>query len=668
MNRVRCASALLASALAAWCLAAAPQTASKARPDAAPPTAPQAAPAVPQSRLDAALALVPADALGAVVIPNPKAASDDIAQCIDRMGRPESPLLGRPIDSIKAALGIGGGLDDSAPIVVWWQWPSPDADRAALPMSVASVGTTDATQFLEANLSAAPDVAADAWRRGAEIVYARSVGTRVLLSSSAELVRRWAPDSDFAATLRSHVGERGMQLVGDAECSAWAGPAALEAMRAQAVASAKRAIEESAGDVDEAQRALDERRPELDALPRFTQDVRDALVTFDVDPLGLSIRSLSVFEPGSALGKLTRGGGAVRTDAAEGADGASSHGDPGFNRLPGNARDLLLALAVDWRGEGEPGGGAGNAKSAPGGSDAPGDGDASRTARSERSAVMRQLAALAEVEGFVPKWATENAGAIERVQLGLYRSKLGLASGILNDSALFIETKDPVRVRALLRAWIESMSGREPFTGAVLKATWEETRTLKSGETVSAFEVVEESRPAGEGAGNAFMLQMAKHFIFGPRGFRGFVRTTPDGVVMTMSQRTDVLARATEAAEGTSTLAENGAVRALRRWLVADPDVEVLVGIGPILRMEQVARLLGLSADGAGVPDRIEPVAFAAAARGGGFETATMIPTGVLALVVDRVVTSRLGGGGAAARAPENEAAPHASPDPDAKE
>jgi len=89
-------------------------------------------------------------------------------------------------------------------------------------------------------------------------------------------------------------------------------------------------------------------------------------------------------------------------------------------------------------------------------------------------------------------------------------------------------------------------------------------------------------------------------------------------------------------------------VRALRRWLVPDPDVEVLVGIGPILRMEQVARLLGVSTDGAAMPDRIEPVAFAAAARGGAFETATMIPTGVLALIVDRVVANRLGSGGAA--------------------
>ena len=54
--------------------------------------------------LEDALRLVPADAAGALVIPSVKGASDDLQLAIDRMGKAEAALGGRPIDLLKRNL------------------------------------------------------------------------------------------------------------------------------------------------------------------------------------------------------------------------------------------------------------------------------------------------------------------------------------------------------------------------------------------------------------------------------------------------------------------------------------------------------------------------------------------------------------------------------------
>ena len=62
--------------------------------------------------LEDALRLIPSDAASAIVVPSPKSASDDLQQAMDRMGKAEAALGGRPIDLLKAQAGIGPGFDD----------------------------------------------------------------------------------------------------------------------------------------------------------------------------------------------------------------------------------------------------------------------------------------------------------------------------------------------------------------------------------------------------------------------------------------------------------------------------------------------------------------------------------------------------------------------------
>jgi len=534
-------------------------------------------------KVDAALDLVPPDALSFMLVADPKGASDDIAQCLARMDRPEVTMMGRPIDMLKAQAGIGAGFDDRGPVVAWWQASPAGVD--APPVPVVIVATTDPAQFLEANFTPAKDVGDDAWRRDGIVIHARVADRLVVMSPDAAPVRDWKASPGFAARLRSRLGDRAIPLIHGAEFVAWAGPEALASMREQS----RMAMEAQAGD-----RADDLRR-----MTQVAEGMTDAMVAVDVDPLGLSIRTLSVFDPASRMGQLTRGG----TVPAE-ARGA------GVDRLPGAPN--YLAIAIDLRGLG--GGGP-----------------------------FLELMQLLGADAMVPGWMAEHRDLVDRVQVALYPSRLGLAQGLLNDSAVFVETKDPERTKALWRQWIESLGGRDG--GITRSAKWEESRALRGGGEVSAFEVTEEEVAAGDDAGgNAAMMRMGKQLVIGPRGFIGFVRVVPGGLVMTFSQRTDVLGRAVEAAGGSKTLAQQGTVRALRRWLVPDADVEGFVGVGPIIRMASAAAAsFGVASAVIEVPENLEPVAFAMSVQEGRVETAAMVPTGVLAIIWDQAKARLLG-------------------------
>ena len=98
---------------------------------------------------DAAARLVPPDAVAVVLVPSPKAASDDLQQALDRMGRAESALGGRPIDLLKAQLGIGPGFDDRGPLALWIE------RRDGTATAVGAFPVTDAKAFVAGTFTAA---------------------------------------------------------------------------------------------------------------------------------------------------------------------------------------------------------------------------------------------------------------------------------------------------------------------------------------------------------------------------------------------------------------------------------------------------------------------------------------------------------------------------------
>ena len=156
--------------------------------------------------------------VGALVIPSVKSASDDLQLAIDRTGKAEAALGGRPIDLVKAQLGIGPGFDDRGAFVVW------TVRRGNALASVAVFPVTDADAFVAASFVQAPELGAGAVRArsSAQPLWVRAVGTHVLVSDSAEPLGAWEEKDGFAAALDGRLGRRGMEIARTADCFAWA--------------------------------------------------------------------------------------------------------------------------------------------------------------------------------------------------------------------------------------------------------------------------------------------------------------------------------------------------------------------------------------------------------------------------------------------------------------
>ena len=174
---------------------------------------------------DDALARVPADAASVVVVPSIKAASDDLQQAIDRMGRAEAALGGRPIDLLKAQLGVGPGIDDRGALLAW------SVPAGAGMHHVVAVPVTDGQAFIAASLKSHPTEPGAFAAAGVDApVWARAEGAFVLLSDHADglgAAGAIAADRGFAKVLAARLGPRGTEIMRAADAVAWASSAAL---------------------------------------------------------------------------------------------------------------------------------------------------------------------------------------------------------------------------------------------------------------------------------------------------------------------------------------------------------------------------------------------------------------------------------------------------------
>jgi hypothetical protein len=228
---------------------------------------------------------------------------------------------------------------------------------------------------------------------------------------------------------------------------------------------------------------------------------------------------------------------------------------------------------------------------------------------------------------------------------------LGIAlGGLLNDSSLVMSSHDPKAVEAAVRSAITASAGERG--GIRYEPKWSEDKQLRTGDIADAFQVKEtvlpppEDGPAG-GVGDAAFQRMFMQLFYGSRGLSGFIGTEGDAVVMTFSQRPDVWSRASAAADRDgATIADGAMLKSMRSWLIEKPDVEFLLGVGTFGKLvAQLARTVPMfdPAMMPTIPEGTPPVAFDLAIDKATIETATVIPTGVIALVFDRVMEQVLG-------------------------
>ena len=612
------------------------------------------------------LDLVPTKAISLVAMPNPKLAADDLAECLASLGEGEAALPMRPIDLFKSRLGLGGGIDESGAFVMWFQM------QESKPVPAMLVPVTDAQVFLQANFEKV-ETPEGVVHRHPELgsLHARTLDRRVLLSTDRRLVDAYAISAGMSAWLQSHLGERGFGVLTGGDLGAWAGPEATADARRQGAAMrsagasgqardqrlgrppsrSRRAAaggatvgEELRGDIDGSgevdsgdmgallvDMGKKGGRADLDGDGTVTQeDVKqmqqilergpaaappaaeptpagsapdavdavepadpadgllDGVLGVDFDPLGVSSRSFAIMDPAKPLGRATRGGPAG--DAV------------GLSHLP--AGPVVLAASID------PGG--------IGGVEA-----------------VEELRPLAPQAPGMPEWIMANRALISRVEFAIYPSKLGVVGGgLLNEACLWLGTQDPAKARELLKSWMTGLSGTRD--GMETRVVWEDDKTTKDGAIADAWSVVEQPAPGGRARPNP-MRRMTQTLVFGPRGATGFVKTFPDGMLVTFSQRPDVLKRCIQTIEGGASLEGSPAIAALRTWLLPRPDVEAYVGVGSLLA---VVRQAASSLPGGGLelpdaPPTLEPVAFAMQVQDARVETATMVPSGVIGVMAE---------------------------------
>jgi hypothetical protein len=566
--------------------------------------------------LERALGWIPESAVSFVVVPNLKKASNDLEQLVEATGQGGVLAMGRPIDLLKAQLGVGSNLDENGPLVAYF--PSAAAE-GTLPVFV--LPCTDATAFLNANLKPAPESGEGAYTNASGLVlFAKPLDGRVALATD-----RAALPADGARG----IGERFAARVQGADENAWLERADLIAWGsrdalAAAVAAARRAeIPDAAleaggggfgGGFGGSREEMEANRER--ALKLFDM-LADGIVTIDVDPLGLFIGAVGVGEPMSPLASLAAGG----------------TGKPArFAHLPQNPFYLAIAANIDALGG------------------------------PEKLGELLDLAGIAR--DVLPAWFYAEGKDITEVELAAYPSKLGVAiGGALNDSALFIGSRNPSTTLARVESGILALAGESD--GLRREPAWNAEKKLKTGDVVAAFEIKETVIDATKRPG-IDIERLAKQFIFGSRGVNGLAKKTADGVVITFSQRPDVYARAMEAAAGTKTLAKDDTVASIEEWLPAARDVEVMLGLGQLTNLvgQIASSFMGEEEVRAAlpkVPADTEPIAFAIDLEGGRTRAAVVVPAAVLKLAartgLDRAVAPS---GAAPGTTPPAPAAPSA--------
>ena len=535
---------------------------------------------------DNALAIVPPDALGIIAIPSLEVLNNDITDLLDRSGRSEAVLAGRPIDLMASQIGFSAAFDDKGTFVAWWAGAGEDE------MLVFAVPVADAARFLAANLTRDEAEGVDAWRWGSgELVYARDLGSHVLLSANRDLVKTYDAGGGLKPTLEADLGAVGLALLADADIAIWAGKRGLEEMTARGAVGASDALGE-----DERE-GLDKEfiQSVMDRMSLLGEGVEQVAVGVDFDALALALRVYAQFDPDSDLGVATAGG-------------ESALKGPLLSQLPPNP--YYVALGVDVQGIGGIG----------------------------RFIDLAKLASIDDLQ--LPGWLGDMGASMKGVQFAAYPSKLGLAmGGVLNDSSLVIETSEPLMAKSLLEASIKGANGPE---GMIRRTTsWTSNSALRDGLVADVFTMKTElrpknERPEGARSGDFAMQNMINGLIFGSRGMQGLAKVADDALIVTFSRRPDVMERAIEAASSGTGLNDDPVVAAMRGWMIDSPDIEAFLDAGRLGSLvSQLMKIIpGSEQMVLPFPEQMPPIGFSLGVNASTLEMAVIVPSEVVGAAI----------------------------------
>ena len=530
------------------------------------------------------LALVPPEAGAIIVMPDLGRLNDDLGALIDATNQPAAVLAGRPIEMMKASFGIGAEFDESGCLLIWVQ---PDAAQGDSLAPVYLIPTANPQAFLEANFTAD----GSGWRNNdTELLYARTCSSHVLLSPVEQFATSYDPRNGSADRVLSRHGANQASALAKTDLLVWIDGSTLRNMSKQ--------YEEMSQEI-----------PFSDGRglpPAVASAFEDSLVLVDFDPLGLSVRKFTYFDPESEFGSLLTG--ALGSKAPLG-------------RLP--LAPFYFAMSMDIAGMGG----------------------------------MKTLHRIFEVLGGESEDLPEAIMApeleVDAIEAAVYPSRLGIAlGGFFNDSALIMTGPDPQALEDHFRKTLKGLDGERG--GVRYETTWTDDKELRTGGVSDAFQVKETVLPPSQrgttkGLGDAALQRMFMQTLFGSRGLAGFAGTEGDAFILTFSQRPDVWNRALEAAPGnTSNLGKDSVLTSMRPWLMADPDIEFAIGFGSLGKLlNQLARSFPMIEPDQmpQIPEGTPPVVLNLGYQDSTAEMALVVPSGVIALGIEQVMKEASGNG-----------------------
>jgi hypothetical protein len=311
-----------------------------------------------------------------------------------------------------------------------------------------------------------------------------------------------------------------------------------------------------------------------------------AMLALDFDPLGLVIHSMGRVKDGSAFASVTS---------------AAKAGSNALGLLPNKPFYFAASIDITALGGAEP------------------------------------LAAMAKLLGMPepPAWLAQ----AQSIQFAAYPSPAGLTGGLLNDAVAVVRTPQPAAAKSQLKEFL--LASQNGADGITRQVKWEDEKALEGIGTVAAYEVKVLDVPPERA-----QQQMLWQFLFGRGGCRGYISQSDDALIMTFSQRPAVLQTALAAAradtaQAAGNLAAAPAIKTMRQWMPPRTVADGYLGLGQIAQLvKQAMESMGMAGGGA-MPEidaGLPPIGLGMNVADRGIETCTVVPSGVLALMLDQAM------------------------------
>lgn len=213
----------------------------------------------------------------------------------------------------------------------------------------------------------------------------------------------------------------------------------------------------------------------------------------------------------------------------------------------------------------------------------------------------------------------------------MYMGATDLGNGLMSKTVIYSKAKDPQAVLAATKESTTKLNGAES-NGIKFETTYQSNAKEIGGVKVDKWTNKMETDPNSP---MAMQVEMMKSFMYGSEGkLSGYAAATDGGVVMTMSENSQLLTAALESSKGGKSLGTDPVFSASQSMLLADRVFEGYIGTKAL--METVGGFMAMyGGPEIPVPEKVSPIAFGFVSDGGGMGLRVAMPMDVIQTIAN---------------------------------